>query len=236
MDTGPNSSSGRVKRVISRSKYVAPSIALASMRIIMLFAAHFGPTRSRCCRDRSARIRPSSSSWRSNRCPSISSCRPWNLDGWTMAPRDKVACASNPFRGRRSPDVAWTQGERTDLSPRRAGSEASVNQWVENRADQGHDEARKQERTRVIERESGSRLVWVPGTQANEDDRNSRELETMKTHVNTKSTHGPRPLLSFRERPRATRLNHGSVLGTKPDRSEERRVGKECRSRWSPYH
>ena len=24
--------------------------------------------------------------------------------------------------------------------------------------------------------------------------------------------------------------------GTKDDRSEERRVGKECRSRWSPYH
>src|SRR3712207_8606764 len=23
---------------------------------------------------------------------------------------------------------------------------------------------------------------------------------------------------------------------TAPDRSEERRVGKECRSRWSPYH
>ena len=23
---------------------------------------------------------------------------------------------------------------------------------------------------------------------------------------------------------------------TIPDRSEERRVGKECRSRWSPYH
>src|SRR3712207_4309444 len=28
-------------------------------------------------------------------------------------------------------------------------------------------------------------------------------------------------------------LPKGSVLGT---RSEERRVGKECRSRWSPYH
>ena len=25
-------------------------------------------------------------------------------------------------------------------------------------------------------------------------------------------------------------------LGIFPDRSEERRVGKECRSRWSPYH
>ena len=27
-----------------------------------------------------------------------------------------------------------------------------------------------------------------------------------------------------------------SVLELKPKRSEERRVGKECRSRWSPYH
>src|SRR3989442_1756417 len=26
------------------------------------------------------------------------------------------------------------------------------------------------------------------------------------------------------------------VLGLLADRSEERRVGKECRSRWSPYH
>src|SRR3712207_5941277 len=29
---------------------------------------------------------------------------------------------------------------------------------------------------------------------------------------------------------------HKSVRGSDPDRSEERRVGKECRSRWSPYH
>ena len=33
----------------------------------------------------------------------------------------------------------------------------------------------------------------------------------------------------FRER----RIGHG---GTLDPRSEERRVGKECRSRWSPYH
>ena len=26
------------------------------------------------------------------------------------------------------------------------------------------------------------------------------------------------------------------VIADKPMRSEERRVGKECRSRWSPYH
>ena len=27
-----------------------------------------------------------------------------------------------------------------------------------------------------------------------------------------------------------------SNISAKSDRSEERRVGKECRSRWSPYH
>ena len=28
----------------------------------------------------------------------------------------------------------------------------------------------------------------------------------------------------------------GQTLFTRAERSEERRVGKECRSRWSPYH
>ena len=28
----------------------------------------------------------------------------------------------------------------------------------------------------------------------------------------------------------------GFTTNRKPYRSEERRVGKECRSRWSPYH
>src|SRR2546429_5680883 len=28
----------------------------------------------------------------------------------------------------------------------------------------------------------------------------------------------------------------GFVIRSQPQRSEERRVGKECRSRWSPYH
>src|SRR3712207_9046750 len=37
-----------------------------------------------------------------------------------------------------------------------------------------------------------------------------------------------------------TRLHEGGVASNRgsalPRRSEERRVGKECRSRWSPYH
>src|SRR5215475_9092711 len=51
---------------------------------------------------------------------------------------------------------------------------------------------------------------------------------------------GPRPVLNdellaepFREPlPDQARKNVGCAAG----RSEERRVGKECRSRWSPYH
>ena len=34
---------------------------------------------------------------------------------------------------------------------------------------------------------------------------------------------------------RMKKPNHGDYLSTGA-RSEERRVGKECRSRWSPYH
>ena len=32
------------------------------------------------------------------------------------------------------------------------------------------------------------------------------------------------------------KIVEGDNLAFRPDRSEERRVGKECRSRWSPYH
>ena len=31
-------------------------------------------------------------------------------------------------------------------------------------------------------------------------------------------------------------LGFGPAVAAKAERSEERRVGKECRSRWSPYH
>src|SRR3989475_9625288 len=43
----------------------------------------------------------------------------------------------------------------------------------------------------------------------------------------------------FRHRRRAHRAGAGGParqIGMGAERSEERRVGKECRSRWSPYH
>ena len=33
-----------------------------------------------------------------------------------------------------------------------------------------------------------------------------------------------------------SRVEVSEESGAPPGRSEERRVGKECRSRWSPYH
>ena len=44
----------------------------------------------------------------------------------------------------------------------------------------------------------------------------------------------PRPLHGYTYRFRNP--NHCRDYGTAQHRSEERRVGKECRSRWSPYH
>src|SRR5437870_11674397 len=42
------------------------------------------------------------------------------------------------------------------------------------------------------------------------------------------------------EKGNASAANHGSrcrrTAGQEKSRSEERRVGKECRSRWAPYH
>src|SRR2546426_11724176 len=37
-------------------------------------------------------------------------------------------------------------------------------------------------------------------------------------------------------RNRVAKVYEARVKGVPPERSEERRVGKECRSRWSPYH
>ena len=69
------------------------------------------------------------------------------------------------------------------------------------------------------------------------------QLVTNETHgVNAE---GAEPALSRANTPVGETLLHrtgqfppGKVLldSTSGNRSEERRVGKECRSRWSPYH
>src|SRR5690348_18194706 len=44
------------------------------------------------------------------------------------------------------------------------------------------------------------------------------------------------PGVAFNNIPIAFRIRGSLDVGALESRSEERRVGKECRSRWSPYH
>src|SRR5258708_10620453 len=48
--------------------------------------------------------------------------------------------------------------------------------------------------------------------------------------------HAPLPLEQLEDVPQPVVVLLEVLLEKDPGRSEERRVGKECRSRWSPYH
>src|SRR2546425_1948716 len=75
----------------------------ASMRIIMLFAAPFGPRSRMCWRDRSARINPSISSRRSKRRLSISAWSDWKRSASTIRGiRLRRRGAQIPFDGLRA--------------------------------------------------------------------------------------------------------------------------------------
>ena len=50
------------------------------------------------------------------------------------------------------------------------------------------------------------------------------------------SVKGMDKILGYNEEERTLRVQPGVLLQDVKARSEERRVGKECRSRWSPYH
>src|SRR2546426_10708584 len=66
----------------------------------------------------------------------------------------------------------------------------------------------------------------------------TREVRAAEIHAGGIDPHDAHRLISWigaevgADEARAERLG----VAHRPDRSEERRVGKECRSRWSPYH
>ena len=58
----------------------------------------------------------------------------------------------------------------------------------------------------------------------------------MDTNVFVKSEIGPLAKRYYKEPIACNLISYGSNIVASVKRSEERRVGKECRSRWSPYH
>src|SRR5256885_10110552 len=61
------------------------------------------------------------------------------------------------------------------------------------------------------------------------------ELDLRRHAVGKRQSPARRPR-RLREHARGLRVEQETKIIQKMTRSEERRVGKECRSRWSPYH
>ena len=61
--------------------------------------------------------------------------------------------------------------------------------------------------------------------------------EAAKWYLRTQDdTFGPETEAKLVEWAKLGRIQPGQEISCDNIRSEERRVGKECRSRWSPYH
>ena len=91
-------------------------------------------------------------------------------------------------------------------------------------------------------RANGCRVIWLEGVDLN-DSANSRRrrrgtdvrgcIATLKKRLEPYGFADAIALFPLNDKPLPRDLAEGCL---DLDRSEERRVGKECRSRWSPYH
>src|SRR5256884_9144954 len=83
-------------------------------------------------------------------------------------------------------------------------------------------------------------LRWVGRLFPIEEHQPAVEVVGQHGQLEMHAVHGP-TIRGMRSQPRIVvgfldQVLRGGTLTIKPYRSEERRVGKECRSRWSPYH
>ena len=66
--------------------------------------------------------------------------------------------------------------------------------------------------------------------------RHTRLVSDWSSDVCSSDLSGQQPPPASTSRPRDRAASRAASRPPRPPRSEERRVGKECRSRWSPYH
>src|SRR5258708_40137590 len=89
-----------------------------------------------------------------------------------------------------------------------------------------------------VDRGSGAGGVAAPAP-ADEDDAPATMISGKVLPLVAVNTAPEKGFFSFIRRPPREYSNSSrlcSVMIFRSSRSEERRVGKECRSRWSPYH
>src|SRR2546422_8975168 len=83
-------------------------------------------------------------------------------------------------------------------------------------------------------------VSWIPLLQKNARIRNTHSSTAIEgnplTLEQVRMLEEGQSLPTTTERARREVLNYFAGLRFIEQRSEERRVGKECRSRWSPYH
>ena len=83
---------------------------------------------------------------------------------------------------------------------------------------------------------------WVSGRAGQEGKRQGGKRQGGRRGIESEEDRGRKEPLSLplrgdrRTGDRKTREERRQETGGQETRSEERRVGKECRSRWSPYH
>ena len=76
-------------------------------------------------------------------------------------------------------------------------------------------------------------LALEAGNSSNTVENYVRDIRRLVTRAAAQGARGPDEVTAAQLREFIYDLKD---LGLSPARSEERRVGKECRSRWSPYH
>ena len=128
------------------------------------------------------------------------------------------------------------------LRTRRAGNTAVGNQTVNNAGNRTHGQVDLTvQGGHGVFRSPGSRgnadgAPTLPGPPALHADRcGSRDVRP-RSHGGPNRLRSVLDPLGLRAGVQNGKSNHVEPHGDDAERSEERRVGKECRSRWSPYH
>src|SRR5947209_12669812 len=108
-------------------------------------------------------------------------------------------------------------------------------------AGQGHDSSAADVRERLIATQSAfeaMRAALASRERVDDEARQSlRKLEAVIAGSSTRGVAGENILEeALRHLPPEMVVRNHHVRGKVVERSEERRVGKECRSRWTPYH